>query len=241
MKISGYIISILICIFCFSADLKAQEEALTDSVWKNGVYITGIRAGYDLARYANEFFLPSVFEQQIQVDVGLNYRTYLMMTYGLTNVDREVDRKFNYKADGNFFRIGGIYNMLGNKNNVAGIGLMMGHSRGKHSAGQITIDETDWNNPVSGLEVGKESFTGNWGEIVLNMKVEMFANFYLGWAIRGKLLLSKNYEVIEPYILPGYGQVSSNTASSFNYYISYRIPLEIKLFDKKTKTEENDF
>jgi hypothetical protein len=77
------------------------------------------------------------------------------------------------------------------------------------------------------LNIGNTHAFAQWVEIGTGVKVEVFKNIYLGWSLRGRMLLSKTMgqNGVFPYIIPGYGQGENSSNFGVNYSIYYQIPL----------------
>lgn len=71
----------------------------------------------------------------------------------------------------------------------------------------------------------------HWLELVLGTKVEVLSGLYLGFNFRTHLLLyNSKLEQFENLYMPGYGKkYSGSVGASFNYTISYSLPMKKKI------------
>ena len=81
------------------------------------------------------------------------------------------------------------------------------------------------------------------------MKGELLPNFFLGWSVRAKFLLSATKDLhVTPYVIPGLGYTSSEVPFDFSITVSYRIPLiktkkmpkPLKSGNKRTDTDRDE-
>jgi hypothetical protein len=78
----------------------------------------------------------------------------------------------------------------------------------------------------------------SWLEILLGIKTELFANIFLSASVRIGKLVTRNEPDTLPHIwIPGFNRVTdgSSFGTSFNYSISYLLPLYRKKKDEEKK------
>jgi hypothetical protein len=103
-------------------------------------------------------------------------------------------------------------------------GIRYGYAFFNDYADNIIIKDNYWGNFTGDLY--KKSLHASWVEFVAGFKVELFTNFFLGWSLRGRVLISKTKsERPDPYWIPGFGKGNAKTSVGFNYSIFYNIPL----------------
>ncbi|MFW5699364.1 MAG: DUF6048 family protein [Bacteroidota bacterium] len=229
-NILKYSYSFACLLLLFMPALKAQETDPLKSVQEDEtrpVGFDGIRVGYDFWNFAEAYMVPPKFEQEIHGDVFISPRTLLSVNLGRTWIERKKNN-FIYDAQGSFIKAGIHYNTFPEHNNILAIGGRIGHSAFRHEATNITIPLRDsiWND-VTTARIPEERMNATWLEVCLTMHVEIFANFYLGWSIQGKVMLAGPRDnQMTPYEIPGFGKGNNPTAAGFNYYVSYQIPLK---------------
>ena len=66
--------------------------------------------------------------------------------------------------------------------------------------------------------------TMQWFEIVAGVRVKIYKNFYMGWALRMKYRLSASVsEHGNPWMVPGFGKYSSKNMG-ITYTLTYKLP-----------------
>jgi hypothetical protein len=194
----------------------------------------GIKIGIDLARYLNMALQDGLVESEVQLDLNVAKKFFIVLEGGYSGVERDFNIYnsdstatclFNYKSTGGFGRIGFDYNLLKKEfiNSVT-LGLRFGASNQNHYAENILFHDGYWGDTEI-PDFTKQPYYALWAEVVIGMKIELFKNVFLGWNARGKLILDKsNNDDFKPYIVPGFGDLNTNTNLGFNYYVLYRIP-----------------
>ena len=118
------------------------------------------------------------------------------------------------------------------------VGLRYALTSFKYDVSSMPVHDPIWgenlNNPglVDGVWGGSFPFnrTGmkgsmQWLEFVLGVKVRIYRNFNMGWAIRMKYKLSgSSDEYANAWYVPGFGKNKSNTMG-ITYSLIYKLPL----------------
>jgi hypothetical protein len=96
---------------------------------------------------------------------------------------------------------------------------------------------------LPGIQPNQEfsSLNASWLEFVMGIKAELFANIYIGMSARlGFLVSNKEDERFPNLWIPGFNKVTdgSNFGVSYNYSISYFIPLYKKSKKKKEEPKQ---
>ena len=59
------------------------------------------------------------------------------------------------------------------------------------------------------------------------MRAEVFRNFFMGWSVFMNIkFYQSGTPEMDPYNIPGFGKGENRVAVSFNYTLSYRIPVQ---------------
>ena len=70
-------------------------------------------------------------------------------------------------------------------------------------------------------------YNAHWISLVGGMRAEVFRNFFMGWSVFMNLrFYQSDYKGMEPYNIPGFGKGSNRVTVTFNYSLSYRIPMQ---------------
>ncbi len=191
------------------------------------VFTPSARLGADLSGFARNLIEPETLTGEISLDIEWRKSHFVAIEAGLMQVDVQQETH-RYQADGYFFRLGADFNILerspDNPNDVLLVSLRYGYGKSDHEAPFIVIPDPYWGDHET--SVSPESFQAHWLEAGIGLKTEIWNNIFLGWSLRGKLLLtSTSAPEMEPYYIGGYGKSGSNTRLSLLYSVLYRIPM----------------
>ncbi len=215
---SRYFLSSLLIIIVIAG--RAQDQNSTDQ---------GIRLSIDLSPVILLAFDPERVGIGASLDYEFKPNIFAVVEGGLLDYHPD-HQSYNYQISGFYTLVGADYNVLKNenriKNDILFIGLRYGASSFNQKVDNITISNY-WGNYVGNFE--NEQLFGQWAEITGGIKAELYfaKNVFLGWTLRAKILISgKDNEVLEPYIIPGYGKTEKNFRFGLSWFIAYRIPFK---------------
>jgi hypothetical protein len=199
--------------------------------------------GIDLAPFIIKGFEPERTGLIVLGRYGLKDKLFAIGEVGYENIEfsntklhpetGRVVYDFNYLSNGSFLRVGLNYNIFkvdepGNNDNIL-VGISYGLAYQEHSSSAYTIGNGYWSDYNGSAPTS--SVTTHWMELTFGLRTEVFKNFYMGWAIRAKvLLISDNSYNMDPYAIPGFGKVENGRGLGFSYTLEYQIP-----FGKKIK------
>ncbi len=200
----------------------AEDQGNNDTIFRPSA-----RIGFEMSYPARILFEPETEQFETSIDIEFSKNWFGVLEAGILGVDVERD-DFNYYSDGYFFRTGLDFNILGREtlkeNDVVYFGLRYGYGKQKHGADNIIVYDEYWDTSYT-TSVDGSDFESHWGEIVGGVKTELFANLFIGWSLRLRLILHETEETLmKPYRIAGFGSGGENTAIDFNYSIFYRIP-----------------
>lgn len=187
--------------------------------------IGGLTLGIDLSRFLVQIWEPVKANFEFFMSSDIHKNIYFngeggWMRTEFTNEDQ------NYSSGGFYLRAGGIYNLFKRKpheNDLIYLGLLYGFSNFWHQADQITIADDYWGTGSGTLE--RKTLRANWLEIKVGIQIELFRNWFLGWALRPRFyLFGTEDERLPPYIIPGYGTGENTVNLGMSYFIAFRIP-----------------
>ncbi len=193
-----------------------------DSTLHNKWLPTGVRFGLDIAGPIYNLFEPTIsnYEGMADIDFG--------KFFGVIEIGRgaykSTDSPTSYTSSGFFYRIGADVNLTAKdaKLNSLFFGLRYATSSFNETlSGELT--NAGWGvNPISD-EQSKSSV--NWVEMNIGMRVRVWKSFFMGYAVRFKLLKHSAFNEgnFETYFIPGYGVAENTSNWGFNYYVQYRI------------------
>ncbi len=208
----------LLPLMIISCGLKAENDTL---------FVPSVRIGLDVSGVARQFVEPETITGEISVDVEWQNNYFAALEAGMMTVDVEKETH-RYQADGYFFRLGADFNILGrtpqNPHDLVLLSVRYGYSALNHEAPFIVIPDPFWGNYQTAVPAHR--YRAHWIEAGLGLKTHLFHNIFIGWSLRGRLLLTSTKEpAMEPYFIGGFGKSNGNTNLMLHYLILYRIPL----------------
>ena len=227
-NILKYSISVLLLFIIFS--VTAQENSPTDSIKAQDKY--GLRLGVDISKPIISLFNDKIKGLEILGDFRVKKNLYVAIELGTYDRESQEDY-FDFNTKGSYVKIGGNYNLYENwpnMNNEIFVGLRYGFSNFSQTLHSYipNFDGTYFGEGETIISGEKfDNLTAQWAELVIGLKVETLPNVYLGVSIGLKKLVSeKEPENFKNLYIPGFERVFSNdTGFSFNYSISYNIPI----------------
>ncbi|MCP4522489.1 MAG: hypothetical protein GY827_12480 [Cytophagales bacterium] len=189
----------------------------------------GIRLNIELIRPILTFAQENYTAYDFSVDVGIKPKLLLEVEGGYHS-RLEQETSFDYSVSGTYFRVGVLHNFLDietAKRNLFFGGISYGLAIAEHQVDNAIIYDQYWGN-VNNFDA-IESFSAHWGELSVGMKTPVVGNLFLGFTLKGKLLLYNTNTLSERPYIPGFGlpnNSSLKTGISFHYYLSYRFPFK---------------
>lgn len=188
--------------------------------------IGGLRFGFDISRIAVPFLEEGRVEYDGSVDLRINKDLYPVVEVGWGDFKTE-EMNFSYRSTGFSLRVGIDKNYL-KKDNVNEIGMFFagvryGVSFFKHEASDLVISDPYWGDFSGTIPI--KSMSAHWLEFTTGIRAKIFNNIYLGWSLRGRLLIYKPGDNnMSPYYIPGYGKVNGRNTLGFRYSVFYQLP-----------------
>ncbi|AWX45588.1 hypothetical protein HME9304_02615 [Flagellimonas maritima] len=254
---SRYFISLFFIFISFV--LSGQDKTIDlqpkDTVEYKQEY--GLRVGADLNRLLFSFIDEDYTGFELVGDYRLTQKMYLAAELGNEQKTQTEgvgnSPLYNFTSSGSYIKLGVDLNTYENwygMNNAITIGGRYAFSSFSQTLNEYNIFNSNRLFNPDGFLVGAqegEEFSGlsaSWLEFVLGLKVELFANIYVGMSARMGFLITNTEEERFPNLwIPGFNRVTdgSNFGVSYNYSISYFIPLYKKSKKKKDdKPEKKD-
>lgn len=190
----------------------------------------GLRIGLDISRFALLYFQPYRTDVTVQADVRLNSKLYGAIETGF-NRTAHSDTNYSYKASGVYATVGIDYDFLkkkepDEKSMVYG-GIRYGFARNTYEVPFYSIKSSYWGDNLNlDGSYPKTSMSAHWIEFVFGLRVEVLKNFFLGWGVREKIMLSSSAsKEAPPIVIPGFGSGSKKSQFDMTYTLSYYFPL----------------
>ncbi|MFY7810908.1 MAG: DUF6048 family protein [Flavobacterium sp.] len=222
-----------ISIYIFSISIKAQDTTAVSI--KSFPQKYGIRLGLDLHKIAQNFYEKDYKGYEIVADYRVHKKYYAAVELGTENKTIADDR-INFTTKGSYIKIGGDFNFYENwldMNNSIYIGARYGTSIFSQTVNSYFI--YDRNNYFPTTEVSNvgqkyDNLSAHWSEIVVGIKAEIFTNLFIGISGRLHILFSQTeLDNFANLHIPGFNRTYEGSfGSSFNYTLSYLIPLKKK-------------
>lgn len=191
----------------------------------------GLRVGTDLFKLSRNIWDDNYTGFEINGDYRWNKNVYIAAELGRDDRFKAEDR-LSFTTKGQYLKIGIDYNMHNNwmdLENMIYVGGRYGvslHEQTLHSYKTFTTDGYFEENEIY-PNLKSTGLHAHWLDLVGGVKTRVFDNFFMGFSVRFSLLIhQKQPDGFENLYLPGYGEkFSGNIGASFNYSISYFIPL----------------
>ncbi len=213
-----YLISILCMAQPVLSQVKLEEP-------KRQVFI---RFGVDVSRLglnALSDYNHSGFEMSL--DTEIKFRYFPTVEIGVNNLSHHT-KVMNYQSEGNYFRIGLDYNILNYRQrfdrNLFFVGARYGSTTFSQQISNVILTN-EWGSVA--LDFAPENLSAHWVEAVIGLRGEIFKNFYMGYTIRIKQMISHTqYGDFVPNWIPGYGKGSRIRTLGMSYSLFYAIPIK---------------
>jgi hypothetical protein len=197
---------------------------------KDSIYTVpgGLRIGLDISRFAVMAFQPYRTDITVQGDIQLNKRLYAALETGFNRTSHS-DTNYTYKGSGQYATIGVDYDFLKKKEktekNMVYGGIRYGFAHNSYEVPAYIIRSDYWGSNIPGA-YPKTSMTAHWIELVFGLRVEVLKNFFLGWGVREKIMISNSAsKEFPPIVIPGFGSGTKNSQFDMTYTVSYFFPL----------------
>lgn len=232
----AYFTRCMIVMLLFSSMAMAQNNTENETVKDTLIYKQkyGLRVGADIGRLVRSFVDDNYTGFEVVGDYRLTKRIYLAGELG--NEERTIDNEvLNNTTKGSYFKAGIDLNFYRNwldMENMIYAGFRAGASTFSQTLNNYSIYDVNnqyWNEQVF-VEQNEEfkGLTATWLEIQIGMKAEMFNNFYAGFNVQLKGLITEtepgNFENL---FIPGFNRTydSGRFGTGFNFNLSYLIPI----------------
>ncbi|WP_250629608.1 DUF6048 family protein [Aureibaculum algae] len=223
-----YCINLLFLLFFTISFSQGIGSTKKDSVYLNKY---GLRIGIDLYNPIHTVLDDARKGFEIVGDYRISKKYFIAAELGY--IENTTDEDFiNFTTNGSYIKLGIDYNAYENwldMENMIYVGFRYGFSTFSQTLNSYTINNDPFYDDVSIVQNGQEfdGLNGHWGEIVLGVKAELFKNLFMGFSFSGKkILTSKQPDNFKNLFIPGFNRVFlNNSGFSFNYTLSYLIPL----------------
>jgi len=203
--------------------------AISSHAQQDTGFVKGLRLSVDLSPIVIMGFEPERKGIGAAIDFEFKENLFAVIEGGWLDYNSN-HSAYNYQLNGVYGLLGVDYNFLKQESRVDDdiffIGFRYGASQFQHQTDNITYTNY-WGTYEGAYE--QEQLFGQWAEITFGFKAELYfaKNVFIGWTIRSKILISgKNSDILEPYIIPGYGKTEKNFKFGISWFLAYRIPFK---------------
>ena len=225
-KISRLFIALLISVAPLGVLAQAPKQAPKQTPKKEvlqGIYLSGDVFGYIYPIFVKDKYYSS----EAALTVNLNNRFFPVIEVGFGHTDMVSQLyEIGYQTRAPYYRIGMDYNMQyeNGKPNYIYLGGRIGYTDFNYSVDAPPLIDPVWGGeaPVQFTNVPSHAV---WAEAVGGVRAEIMKNFYMGWALRYKYLVSQG-DITNggPWYIPGFG-TGKKTAFGATYSITYYFKL----------------
>lgn len=221
--------SIFSACFLLVAISAAGQDKKKDSAKTLMVDVpAGLRIGTDLSRVALHFFQPYRTDATITLDARYRDRIYFASDISWNRTSHS-DTSYTYKGNGLAVALGVNYNLLKRQvpkeNFMLYGGMKYGFALFNYELPAYTVDGSYWGDHHGVVDASTK--TAHWIEVSIGVKVEVLKNFYLGWSLHDRFLLTKKLSKGDypPMVIPGFGKGNKGNVFDMQYTVSYLLPM----------------
>jgi hypothetical protein len=221
-----YFFSIIIIASGWFCRVQAQDTIMFPMKLRVGVDLVGAsRYFYDKETANLEFFINADLDDKKSASLFIGMTDYVYPRYRDATL-----LMYNINAKGFYAKAGIDFNMLHTTKAAGkyflGVGFRYGISNYSYGVSEINI-ENYWNRYQTSIP--KNSTWGHFLEASPSVRVDIFRNISIGWALSVKKIISSGIgKEIKPLYLPGYGDGTGAFAFALNYSIIWNIPRKEK-------------
>lgn len=228
--IRGVILTLLLSTMAYGQQEK--KKTVQDTLVYKQKY--GLRLGTDISKLARSFVTDDYSGFEIMGDYRLSKRIYIAGEIG--NEERTLDyNQLNNTTKGSYFKAGIDMNFYQNwldMENMIYAGFRVGAASFSQTRNSYTVYDVYnqyWGDRYTVNE--SQTFDGLsavWTELQVGLKAELFNNFYAGFNVQLKVLITeKEIDNYENLYVPGYNRTydSSRFGGGFGFNLSYLVPI----------------
>lgn len=219
------------------SEAKAQEVVtLSDELPEGQTYryplLNGLSVNVDIFDPLYDLFVADHASYEAQVMLDLHHRFFPMFAMGMgyakdksnNGIEFSTGQKqeFTFKSDmAPFFKLGMAYNLRYNSTKPDDMYLIFARYGFAHSTGDLTniyYASANWDD-VHLPDLLNQSYTTQWIEAGLMLKVKVWWRFSLGWDLYAKIKLAQSgTKKGKPTFVPGYGDTNSLFGCNFRIF-----------------------
>lgn len=130
---------------------------------------------------------------------------------------------YDYESDGSYYRIGFDRNFI--KDDVSGNVLSLGLRYANASFDEVLNSTFDNGFGQETISLTNSNVSSRWFELAFNLRGKLASNLYTGFTLRWKFARQMSGQgTLQSFDVPGFGTTKRQNATSFDYYLAWRIP-----------------
>lgn len=250
-RISVYISSLLLCLVVNTT--IAQKKKPTVLPPDSTRWLNGFSVQIDAASIvSSEFTSNGSYSREGGIQLDLKHKIFPTVEIGSAGTTKiSTTNNIGFQGNGTFERFGFDFNLKKRKidskptNNLFTAGLRIGMSHFNYNVTNINLADSYWGGSQT-FDYPTQNTTRIWYEIVVGVKVEVLKNFFMGWTIRNKNLISQDVAgEVSPWFIPGFG-LNNTTNWGINYTLGYHFgsqkknlkPQRVSVIQKKQSNKQ---
>ena len=130
---------------------------------------------------------------------------------------------YSYESDGSYIRVGIDKNFV--QDDVSGNVLSLGLRYANASFDEFLNATVDNGFGEQTILLTNSNVNTRWFELTFNLRGKVVSNLYTGFTLRwkfGRLMTGEG--TLKSFDIPGFGTTKRQNATSFDYYLAWRIP-----------------
>lgn len=214
-----------------TVDSVEHEEPMYDAPTFGGLLLTA-----DLSAPVMNLLGTQYGSYEVALEANFLHRFFPVVEAGMGMANyKPEDNNYTFKVPlSPYARVGVNYNFFYKNGSPSFIsaGVRYGVAVFSYYWDNIALNDAYWDTTVDTSTPSQSAFA-HWGEIVVNLRVQIVKNFYMGWSGRYRILLGCTTSPYgDPYYIPGFGVKDSGFG--FTYTVGYNLPIG----EKKKKVNE---
>lgn len=199
---------------------RKKEEQVKKTLVSDSAIANGFGIYLDYLKFASQLLSEDIkYEGGLEITLSRRFKVVGEAGYGLLKPESAI-RNGTYQSEGNYWRGGLDYTLIADANNYFYIGGRFAQSNFQDQ-GAYQIESPLWPNEAKTIETRKNQ--AQWYEFILGTEGRLFADLYLGWIFRYRLMISRDsYDLLDVYSVPGFGIATGDSSLAVNFILKYK-------------------
>lgn len=217
--------------------VEEKKVVVPDSI----PFFNGLSIGVDLFGPGAYLLGSEEFSSEVSLKVNLKNKYIPAIEFGMGGADTWNETGIHYKSkSAPYFRIGMDYNTMSkkkNKKNFLYVGFRYAFTSFNYNVASLPQNDPIWKDQINNPPLQDEIWGGSipfqqtgikgsmqWLEVLAGVKINIYKNLNMGWALRVKHKLSaSSNDFGNLWYVPGFGKYAT-TNLGITYSIIYQLP-----------------